>query len=218
MDLLPILPKVLSVQVIEDAHPELAAALGAPASRRTLGLVTCDQDDSLYAALDEGTKAADVEVVYARSLYAGAAHSSGPLSGEVLGVIAGADPDEVREGLKGVLRALRDDCRFYGCGPGHAVALFPHVIPRLGTYLSAQSGLRPGDSMAYLIAPPVESQVGLDAALKAADVRLVKHFGPPTETNFGGGWLTGPQAACEAAARAFAQAVATVAARPVRGI
>ncbi len=218
MDLIPLLPTVLSVQIIEHPHPSLAEALGAPGDGRSLGLITCDQDDSLYAALDEGTKAAAVEVVYAKSFYAGANHASGPLSGEILGILAGADPDVVRAGLRGVLRALRDDVRFYGCGPGGKVAVFPHVIPRLGTYLSAQAGLQPGDSLAYLIAPPIESQVGLDAALKASEVRLVKHFSPPTETNFGGGYLTGTQDACEAAAKAFAMAVAAVAVAPVRGL
>ena len=59
--------------------------------------------------------------------------------------------------------------------------------------------------MAYLIAPPLESIVGLDAACKAANVRLAKWFGPPSETNFGGGYLVGDQTACEAAARAFAE-------------
>src|SRR5262249_53225369 len=51
-----------------------------------------------------------------------------------------------------------------------------------------------------------ESVLALDAALKAAPVRLVKWFGPPTETNFGGGWLAGELDAVEAAARAFAAA------------
>jgi ethanolamine utilization protein EutL len=55
----------------------------------------------------------------------------------------------------------------------------------------------------------------LDAALKAADVRLCKLYAPPTETNFGGGLLTGTQSACDAACAAFATAVQEVAARPV---
>jgi ethanolamine utilization protein EutL len=49
--------------------------------------------------------------------------------------------------------------------------------------------------------------VGLDAALKAADVRLCVFYGPPTETNFGGGLLTGSQSSCAAAAEAFADTV-----------
>ena len=53
-----------------------------------------------------------------------------------------------------------------------------------------------------------------DAALKAADVELRLFYGPPTETNFAGGLLTGEQAACKAACNAFAQMVCAVAARP----
>ncbi len=69
--------------------------------------------------------------------------------------------------------------------------------------------------MAYLIAPPLESVVGLDAALKAAPVTLAKWFGPPSETNYGGGYLVGELPDCEAAARAFAAAVVDVARSPL---
>ena len=43
---------------------------------------------------------------------------------------------------------------------------------------------------------------------------LVALFEPPSETNFGGGLLTGTQSACNAACAAFAEAVKAVAARP----
>ena len=69
--------------------------------------------------------------------------------------------------------------------------------------------------MAYLIAPPMEAMLGVDAALKAADVRMAQFYGPPTETNFAGALLTGEQAACRAACEAFFQMVAEVAERPV---
>ena len=52
------------------------------------------------------------------------------------------------------------------------------------------------------------------AAMKAADVTMVAFYGPPSETNFGGGLLTGSQSACKAACSAFAQAVQTVADYP----
>jgi len=55
----------------------------------------------------------------------------------------------------------------------------------------------------------------LDVALKAADVRLVAFYGPPSETNFGGGLLTGSQSACKAACDAFAEAVKFVADNPL---
>jgi ethanolamine utilization protein EutL len=101
----PSVPKVLSVRRLPAASPALLAAYGADPSRHTsLGLVTCDQDDPTYVALDEATKHAAVDVVFARSFYAGSAHASGRLSGEILGVLAGPDPDEVEHGLRAMLR------------------------------------------------------------------------------------------------------------------
>src|SRR6185503_8105062 len=100
MRLEPLRPRLLSVRQLEMVDPQLAKGLGLDPSRHvSAGLVTCDQDDSLYAALDHATKNAEVDVVYAKSFYAGSAHASGPFSGEILGVIAGPHPDEVAEGL-----------------------------------------------------------------------------------------------------------------------
>jgi ethanolamine utilization protein EutL len=56
---------------------------------------------------------------------------------------------------------------------------------------------------------------GLDAALKAADVTMAAFYGPPSETNFGGGLLTGSQSACKAACEAFKNAVLFVAENPL---
>jgi ethanolamine utilization protein EutL len=214
----PLPPRILSVRRIPNADPALLLAYGAdPARHRSLGLVTVDQDDPTYVALDEATKHAPVDVVYARSFYAGAGHASGPISGEILGVIAASDPDEIDEGLRALVRCLEHDACFYSADAAKKTAVFPHVIASLGHYLSAQAGLQPGDSMAYLVAPPMEAGLGIDAALKAADVRAAKIFPPPTETNFSAAWLTGTQGACEAAAVAFCEMVVRVAAEPWPG-
>lgn len=211
----PIVPSILSVRRIHAAHPELLRAYGAdPERHSSLGLVTCDQDDPTYVALDEATKHAQVDVVFASSFYAGSAHASGRLSGEILGVIAARDPDEIEEGLRALVRCLRHDACFYRADDKGTVTVFPHVIASLGRYLSAEAGLQPGASMAYLVAPPLEATLALDAALKAAEVRAVKVFPPPSETNFASAWLTGDQTACEAAAAAYAEAVVQVAGRP----
>ncbi|NJP58770.1 BMC domain-containing protein, partial [Salmonella enterica subsp. enterica serovar Typhimurium] len=85
---------------------------------------------------------------------------------------------------------------------------------RTGSYLSAEAGINQGEALAYLIAPPLEAVYGIDAALKAADVELVKFFGPPSETNFGGGLLTGSQSACQAAADAFRDVIIEIARNP----
>lgn len=215
MILQPIAPRILSLRRLPDADPALLAAYGAdPARHRSLGLVTCDQDDPTYVALDEATKHAEVDVVFAKSFYGGASHASGPISGEILGVIAGATPTDVDDGLRALVRCLEGDACFYAADDAGKTAVFPHVIASLGRYLSALAGLAPGDAMAYLVAPPMEATVGLDMALKAARVRAAKVFPPPTETNFAAAWLTGPLEECEAAAVAYAEAVVRVARNP----
>ncbi|HEY0194416.1 MAG TPA: ethanolamine utilization microcompartment protein EutL [Kofleriaceae bacterium] len=217
MTLEPIPPTVLSVRRLANADPALIQAYGGdPARHVALGLVTCDQDDALYVALDEATKHADVEVIFARSFYAGAAHASGRLSGEVLGVLAAAEPQAIEDGLAAVLACLAHDACFYDADGKRTVTVFPHVIASLGEYLSREAGLPPGAAMAYLVAPPLEATIALDAALKAADVRAVRVTPPPTETNFACAWLTGSLDACEAAATAYAAAVVDVASAPKR--
>ena len=55
----------------------------------------------------------------------------------------------------------------------------------------------------------------MDGALKAADVTLRKLYAPPSETNFGGGLLSGTQSACAAACAAFAEGVKEAAEKPI---
>ena len=218
MRIVPVAPNILACRVLPAADASLLRAFGVDVDRfGSLGMLTCDQDDSLYAALDHATKFAEVEVMFAKSFYAGAAHASGPLSGEILGILGGAEPESVQEGLNAAVRALQQDICFYqpeGGGP----AFFPHVIGETGRYLSVEAGIPPGEPMGYFIAPPIESTVGLDAALKAANVSLLRHFAPPTQTNFGGGYLSGDLPALQAAARAFTDAVLDVASRPMAGL
>jgi len=212
-----IVPSVLSVRRLQRADPALVAAYGGdPAKHTALGLVTCDQDDAMYVALDEATKFAQVDVIFAKSFYAGAAHASGRLSGEILGVLAASDPESIENGIDALLRCLAHDACFYDADGKRTVTVFPHVIASLGEYLSREAGLSPGTPMAYLVAPPLEATVGLDAALKAATVRAVRVTPPPTETNFACAWLTGDLDACEAAAVAYAAAVVDVASAPKR--
>ena len=215
MILEPLLPTILSVRRIPNADEALLRAYGAdPAKHTSLGLLTADQDDPVYVALDEATKHAAVDVVFAKSFWAGAGSASGPLSGEVLGVLAAADPAEIDSGLTAMIRCLEHDACFYGANDDGSIAVFPHVIASLGHYLSAEAGVAVGTSMAYLVAPPMEATIALDAALKAADVTAVKVFTPPTETNFAAAWLTGSLSDCEAAAAAYAETVVEVGRQP----
>lgn len=217
--LVPQRPKLLSVRQLEQVEPQLARSLGLDPKRHvSAGLITCDQDDSLYAALDHATKFAEVDVVYAKSFYAGSAHASGPLSGEIMGIIAGPNPSDVAEGLWALREALTSKIHFVSFEGTNGPAFFPHVIAETGRYLAPLANIKVGQPMAYLIAPPQEALIGIDAALKAANVTLQKFFGPPTETNFAGAYLSGSLADVEAAARAFTEAVESVVVSPLGGL
>ena len=202
--------KILAVRYLANASSSLANSLGAPDGYPSLAMITTDSDDATYIALDEATKAADVKVCYARSFYAGAANASTPNAGEVIGILAGATPGAVRSGMEAAIGALER----VGFEEVNGVPYLAHTVSSAGSYLAAEAGVRQGSALAYLIAPPLESMYAMDAALKAADVKLCKLYFPPSETNFGGGLLSGTQSACDAACAAFAEAVAEVAKMP----
>ncbi|MEG0012779.1 MAG: ethanolamine utilization microcompartment protein EutL [Cellulosilyticaceae bacterium] len=207
-------PNVLGVRIISNVNAELAKRLELGPRHKSLGIITADTDDVTYTALDEATKAADVDVVYAKSFYAGAANASTKLAGEVIGILGGPSPDEVKSGLNAALDFMATGATFVSANEDDSIVYYAHTVSRTGTYLSKVAGVAEGEPLAYLIAPPLESIYGLDAAMKAADVKLVEFFGPPSETNFGGGLLTGSQSACNAACSAFAEAVRSVASNP----
>ena len=202
--------KILAVRYLPGAEPGLAKSLGAPEGYPSLGMLTTDSDDATYIALDEATKAANVKVCYARSFYAGAANATTPNAGEVIGILAGPTPGAVRSGMDAAISALGR----VGFDEVSGVPFLAHTVSSAGSFLAGEAGVNPGEALAYLIAPPLESMYALDAALKAADVKLCKLYNPPSETNFGGGLLSGTQSACDAACSAFAQAVAEVAQNP----
>ncbi len=205
---------VLATHTIANVSETLAKKLKLPKEYRSIGIITADSDDPTYCALDEATKDAAVSVVYGRSLYAGAANASTKYAGEVIGILAGPNPSEVSSGLSSAVRFLESGVGFRSANEDNSVAYFAHTVSRTGSYLSKTAGVKEGEALAYLVAPPLEAMVGLDEALKAADVELVALFEPPTETNYGGGLLTGTQSACHAACAAFAETVKAVAARP----
>ena len=205
--------KVLAVRYLANATGALCDALGAPKGYPSLGMLTTDCDDATYIALDAATKAAEVEVAYSRSFYAGAANASTPNAGEVIGILTGQTPGAVRSGMEAALATLER----LGFEEVNNVPFLAHTVSSTGSFLAKEAGVRKGTALAYLIAPPLEGMYAMDAALKAADVTLCKLYNPPSETNFGGGLLSGTQSACDAACAAFAAAVAEVAASPVEG-
>jgi ethanolamine utilization protein EutL len=212
----PVKAHVLSVKIIPNVDLDLAESLKLQPNQKSLGLITADIDDVSYTAIDEATKKADVQVVYARSMYAGSSNASTKLAGEFIGILAGPNPAEIRSGLDAAVDFITNGACFYSANDEDNITYYAHCISRTGSYLSKVAGIPEGEAIAYLIAPPLEAIYGLDAALKAADVRIAAFYGPPSETNFGGGLLTGSQSACKAACDAFASSVKFVADNPTQ--
>lgn len=207
--------RVLSARLIPNASADLCKALKLKKHYPSLALLTADSDDVTYIALDHATKAAAVEVVYGRSFYAGAANASTALAGEVIGILGAETPGEAESGLEAAVSHIQTLGFRSGNDRGDVVYL-AHTIARTGSYLSKLAHVPRGSPLAYLIAPPLEAMVGVDAALKAANVTPGVFFLPPTETNFAGALLTGTESACKAACEAFAETVCNIASEPLQ--
>ena len=203
----PLPAAVLASKIIPNVDPELAKELGLAPDQKSLAIITSDCDDVTYTALDEATKKADVKVVYAKSFYGGAA-------GEIIGILAGPNPAEVKAGLAAAIDTIENVAHFISANDDDSIVYYAHCISRTGSYLSEGAGIAEGEALAYLIAPPLEAIYGIDAALKAADVKMCVLYAPPSETNCGGALLTGSQSACKSACEAFAAAVEFVADNP----
>ena len=211
----PLPAKVLATRLIPTVSADMAKQLNLKPEHKSLALLTADCDDVTYTALDEATKKADCEVVYAKSFYGGAANANTKLAGEIIGILAAPNPAEAKAGLEAAVDMIENVCHFVSANEDDSICYYAHCISRTGSYLSEGCGIKEGEAIAYLIAPPLEAMFGVDAALKAADVKCCVLYAPPSETNFGGALLTGSQSACKAACDAFAYAVEAVADRPI---
>ncbi len=202
---------VLAVNIIPAVDDALSQSLELPPHIKSIGLITCNSDDVGYTALDEATKQADVEVVYARSMYAGASNSSTALAGEFLGILGSRSVENVESGVNAATYFIEHDAAFVSANEEDTVSYYAHCVSACGSYLAKMAGVPVGTAIAYVIAPPLEAVSGIDAALKEADVSVGALYSPPTETNFGGGLLTGTQASCLAACQAFSREVCRIA-------
>ena len=176
----PVRATVLATKIIPNVAPDMAKELGLQPGEKSLALITADSDDVTYTALDEATKKADCRVAYAKSFYAGAANANTKLAGEIIGILAAPNPAEAKAGLAACVDMVENVCHFVSANEDDTIIYYAHCISRTGSYLSEACGIQEGEAIAYLIAPPLEAMYGVDAALKAADVRLCVLYAPPS--------------------------------------
>uniref|UniRef100_UPI0003EB3C63 BMC domain-containing protein n=1 Tax=Salmonella enterica TaxID=28901 RepID=UPI0003EB3C63 len=129
-------PSVTAMRVIASVNDGFARELKLPPHIRSLGLITADSDDVTYIAADEATKQAMVEA---------------PPAGEVLIMLGGPNPAEVRAGLDAMVASIENGAAFQWANDAENTAFLAHVVSRTGSYLSSTAGIALGDPMAYLV-------------------------------------------------------------------
>src|SRR5258708_38332218 len=105
----PIYATPLAVQLITRVDRNFAEALKLRPDQHSIGLLTVDNDDATYVSIDEATKMTDVELVYAHCFYAGAKHSSGLLSGDIMAILAVPNAPAVSAGLHAAVRQIKNE-------------------------------------------------------------------------------------------------------------
>ncbi|MEF9919191.1 MAG: ethanolamine utilization microcompartment protein EutL [Eubacterium sp.] len=203
---------MLYSKLMTDIEDIMIEEFNLPEGHIDIGLFTTDNEDIGYIAADEATKKANVHVCYAKSTYGGLGCAYG---GEMIGIISGPSISDVESGLSTITHFTENNANLFSAREDDGVQYYAQVISKIGSYLAEISGLPKGSSIAYLVAPPLESMMGVDEALTAADVEVVKFWGPPTVSNRGGAIVTGTQSACNTACQAFAKAVKDCVDEPV---
>ncbi len=80
-------------------------------------------------------------------------------AGEVLIMLGGLNPAEVRAGLDAMMAHIEGGAAFQWANDAQDTAFLAHVVSRTGSYLSSAAGIALGDPIAYLVAPPLEAYV-----------------------------------------------------------
>ena len=115
----------------------------------------------------------------------GAANANNETGGEVIGIPPVLHPDEVKSGLEQAMYTIEHEAAFVSVNEDDSIMHITPTVVRQAQALSVRGSRNAkGEARAYLIALPLESMYGLDAALKAADVRLCERCTPPSENKF----------------------------------
>ncbi|MDR0308919.1 MAG: ethanolamine utilization microcompartment protein EutL [Coriobacteriales bacterium] len=208
--------KLVCQKIIPSVDAGLAKRMNLTEGQRSLALFTASVDDITFVAADEATKKADVKVVYCESTFSALDDPYAKLSGEAIAILAGSNPAEVQAGLEAAVDHVANGAFYINADEAGESIYMAHTISACGSYFAEMCNVQVGTALAYCMAPPVEMFYAVDAALKAADVRIVEFYNPPLNTtNISGAIMAGTQSACRAACDAFASACIYVANNPI---
>ena len=108
-----------------------------------MALLTSDCDDVTYTALDEATKSGCLRCL-CQEFYAGGGEREHETGGEVIGILAGPTPDEVKSGLEQAMYTIEHEAAFVSANEDDSIAYYAHCVSSTGSYLSEGAGIRKG--------------------------------------------------------------------------
>lgn len=215
MKITPLKVNLLSQKIIANASPEYAKATGMPEGHKSAAFFSVDVDDAAYLALDFATKNANIQVIRAETYYGGNMASWSKYGGSVYAMFTGATVQDVRSGLAYVNDFIANKTEFYCFDNDPGTAFYAHTIARSGKFFESFCNIKEGSSYAYLVGGPIETNYALDQALKAGHTTIARYWAPPSRANSSGAVLTGTEAACTAATKAFIYALGECMAAPL---
>lgn len=199
-------------QLLTDVEDVMIKEFALPKGCIDIGVFTTQFDGVGYCAADEATKAANVEVVYIKTLYGAGA---GLNDGQVFGVITGPTVSDIKSGLRYIHDYAENKSSIYSVNNDDTNLIYAQLVPKIGKYFSKTYDLPLGSSLAFLFAPALEGIVGVKEVLKVADVEVVRFFTPPTNSNLSGIIVTGSQSNCKTACEGFKKAIIDCVKNPV---
>ena len=206
---------ILSQKIIPHVSEEFAKMYHMPEGHQSAAMLTADNDDVIYCALDDVTKKAKVTIVSANTSYGGNSCSWSKYGGAVFALFSGPKVADVKSGLAYIHDYVRTHPYLYALNEDKTLSYYVDLIPKVGKYFQDTLSVPEGTSLAYLAGPPSESVYALDKALKAGRTQVVKFWAPPSKGNCAGAIVAGTESACRSSLDAFVQTLIYCAKHPL---
>ncbi len=203
-------------KLIPHVNPEQRRQWGVPEDHQSVGLISCDDEDAMYPALDDASKKSKIKILHVQCVYVGKDNTWHHFRQANTAIISGPLVADVKSGLSYAKEYLerRSDCYLVHEDP--PVSCYAGWTPQAGPYFQDQFGIPADSAYAYLVAGPMEASYALDFALKAGKTKVASMSEVITRSNTIDTVLYGTESACRSATEAYLQAVERYAADPFR--
>ncbi len=203
-------PRMMSQKILANVSENFAKAYRLPEGHRSVGFFATDNDDIAYLAADDASKKARIKVLHAETMYGGSRFAGAPRTGTVFIFFSAEKIQDIKSAMGYIRDFVENNSELYCFDDDRATSYYAQTIARTGPFFEEWANIPAGKAYSYLVGAPVETNLALDKALKAGDVKIARFFPSPTHANSCGAILTGTEAACRAATAAFVEGLKEV--------